>query len=86
MQLLNMMARIMGTVHRIMTVVVKQHKVGDPIVRAVPILMMDFDPITRGTGQVTQPHLPPCMCRSWGTHNILLHIPGCKQHTAPDDQ
>ena len=39
MQLLNLMAGVMGTVHRIMTVTVEQHKVGAPIVRAVPILM-----------------------------------------------
>ena len=47
------MARIMGTVHRIMTVAVKQHKVGDPVVRVVPVLMMNFDPILRGEVQTT---------------------------------
>src|SRR5262249_43349699 len=53
MQLLNLMARVMGTVHRIMTVAVKQHKVGTLVVRAVPILMMGFEPILRGKGQAT---------------------------------
>ena len=48
MQLLNLMARVMGTVHRIMTVAMKQHKVGNPGVCAVPILMMDFEPIICG--------------------------------------
>jgi hypothetical protein len=32
MQLLNLIARVMGTVHRIMTVAMKEHKVGDPVV------------------------------------------------------
>src|SRR5262249_57197836 len=31
----------------------KQHKVGPLVVRAVPILMMDFEPILRGKGQAT---------------------------------
>jgi hypothetical protein len=48
MQLLNLMAHVMGTVHRIMTVAMKQHKVGNPVVCAVPILMMDFEPIFCG--------------------------------------
>jgi hypothetical protein len=55
MQLLNLMARVMGTVHRIMTVAMKQHKVGNPVVCVVPILMMDFAPIIRGKGEVTPP-------------------------------
>src|SRR5262249_59684359 len=58
MQLLNLMARVMGTVHRIMTVAVKQHKVGTLVVRAVPILMMDFEPILRGKGQATPSTFP----------------------------
>jgi hypothetical protein len=45
MQLLNLMARVMGTVHRIMTVAMTQPKVGNPVVCAVPIRMMDFEPI-----------------------------------------
>src|SRR5262249_21098357 len=53
MQLLSLMALVMGTVHRIMTVPVKQSKVREPVVRAVPILMMDFDPITAGEVQST---------------------------------
>jgi hypothetical protein len=48
MQLLNLMARVMGTVPRLMTVTVKEHKVGEAMVHAVRILMMDFDPITGG--------------------------------------
>jgi hypothetical protein len=65
MQRLNLMARVMGTVHRIMTVTVAQHKVGEPRVRAVPILMMHFDPITGGDVQSTSPTcavLPPQEC------------------------
>jgi hypothetical protein len=46
MQLLNLMARVMGTVHPIMTVAVKQHQVGEPRIGAVRILMMHFEPIT----------------------------------------
>ena len=46
MQLLNLMALVMGTVHPIMTVTVKQHEVGEPIVCVVLILMMHFGPIT----------------------------------------
>ena len=46
MQLLNLMARVMGTVHPIMTVAVKQHQVGEPRIGAVLILMMHFEPIT----------------------------------------
>jgi hypothetical protein len=53
MQLLSLMALVMGTVHRIMTVPVKQSQVREPVVRAVPILMMDFDPITTGEVQST---------------------------------
>jgi hypothetical protein len=53
MQLLNLLARVMGTVHRIMTVTVKEHKVGESMVHAVRILMMDFDPITGGEIQTT---------------------------------
>jgi hypothetical protein len=49
------MARVMGTVHRIMTVTVKQLKVGEPIVRAVPILMMHFEPVMCGEVQSTAP-------------------------------
>jgi hypothetical protein len=55
MQLLNLMARVMGTVHRIMTVAMKEHKVGNPVVCAVPILMMDFEPIFCGKVQMTPP-------------------------------
>jgi hypothetical protein len=55
MQLLNLMARVMGTVHCIMTVAMKQHKVGNPVVCAVPILMMDFEPIICGKVEVTPP-------------------------------
>jgi hypothetical protein len=55
MQLLNLMARVMGTVHRIMTVAMKEHKVGNPVVCAVPILMMDFEPIFCGKVQVIPP-------------------------------
>jgi hypothetical protein len=33
MQLLNLMARVMGTLHRIMTVAMKEHKVGRSIYR-----------------------------------------------------
>jgi hypothetical protein len=40
------MTRVMGTVHPIMTVTVKQHKVGEPRVCAVLILMMHCKPIT----------------------------------------
>jgi len=58
MQLLNLMARVMGTVHRIMTVAMKQHKVGNPVVCAVPILMMDFTSILCGEIQVTPPTFP----------------------------
>jgi hypothetical protein len=51
------MARVMGTVHRIMTVAMKQQKVGNPVVCAVPILMMDFEPIICGKVEVTPPTL-----------------------------
>jgi hypothetical protein len=53
MQLLNLMALVMGTVHRLMTVTVKQHKVREPIIRAGPIPMMDFHPIMCGEVQST---------------------------------
>jgi hypothetical protein len=54
MQLLSLMALVMGTVHRIMTVPVKQSQVREPVVRAVPILIrMDFDPITADEVQST---------------------------------
>jgi hypothetical protein len=49
------MALVMGTMHRIMTVTVKQLKVGEPRVRAVPILMMHFDPVMCGEVQSTSP-------------------------------
>jgi hypothetical protein len=52
------MARVMSTVHRIMTVAVQQPKVGDPVVRVVPVLMMHFEPIIRGKVQATPPTLP----------------------------
>jgi hypothetical protein len=52
------MARVMGTVRRIMTVAVQQPKVGDPVVRVVPVLMMHFEPIIRGKVQAPPPTLP----------------------------
>lgn len=48
-----LMAFVMGIVHRIMTVPVKQYTVREPGIRAAPILMMDFDPITDGEVQST---------------------------------
>jgi hypothetical protein len=53
MQLLNLMALVMGTMHRIMTVTVEQHKVREPMIRAVPIPMMNFHPILSGEVQST---------------------------------
>jgi hypothetical protein len=55
MQLLNLMAHVMGTMHRIMTVAMKQHKVGNPVVCVVSILLMDFEPIIRGKVEMTPP-------------------------------
>ena len=40
-----LIALVMDTTHRIMTVPVKHYTIREPGVRAVPILMMDFDPI-----------------------------------------
>jgi hypothetical protein len=68
MQLLNLMALVMGTVHRIMTVTVKQHKVREPMIRAVPILM-NFHPIIGGEVQSTPSTLaaldPQACLRLW---------------------
>jgi hypothetical protein len=53
MQLVNLMALVMGTMHRIMTVTVEQHKVREPMIRTVPIPMMHFHPIICGEVQST---------------------------------
>ncbi len=58
MQLLNLMTPVMGTMHGIMTMAMKEHKVGHLIVRVVPILMMDFTSILCGEIQVTPPTFP----------------------------
>lgn len=49
-QLLNLMALVMGTMHRVLTV--KQHKVREPMIPAVPIPMMNL-----GVGE--QPNTKP---------------------------
>ena len=48
-----LIALVMDTAHRIMAVPVKQYTIREPGVRAVPILMMDFDPIIDGEAQFT---------------------------------
>jgi hypothetical protein len=67
MQLLSLMALVMGTMHRIMTVTVEQHKVHEPVIRAVPIPMMNFQPIIGGEVQST-----PSTCAALNPQEFLL--------------
>jgi hypothetical protein len=64
---LNLMALAMGTMHRVMTVTVKQHKVHEPVIRAVPIPMMNFHPIIGGEVQST-----PSTCAALNPQAFLL--------------
>src|SRR5215469_3610530 len=42
MQLLNPMALVMSTVHRIVTVAMEEGEVGEPVIGSIPIPMMHF--------------------------------------------
>jgi hypothetical protein len=45
MQLLNPMALVMSTVHRIVTVAMEEGQVGQPVIGPIPIPMMHFGPV-----------------------------------------